>query len=336
MSQPTAESLEPSALLQMHFSFAPARTLTAAVQLDVFSALADGPREAQEVAARIGATPRGTRMLLDALTGMQLLAKDCGKYRLGPLAQRYLVRRSPEYLGSLFESDALWRAWTGLTEAIRSGRPAQRVDQQEQAQEFFPILVRSLHVANRGPAERLAQALGVADRRPLAVLDAGCGSGVWGIAVAETAPHARVTALDFPRVLELTREYTSRHGVQDRFDYLAGDLRTADLGEARFYLCILGNIVHAEGEVASRALLARLRRATRPGGLIVIADMVPNDERTGPVYPLLFALNMLVNTEAGDTFTLTQYTEWLLAAGFAQVRTCEIGSHSPAIVATKP
>ena len=336
MSQPTAEPLEPSALLQMHFSFAPARTLTAAVQLDVFSALTDGPKEAQEVAERAGATPRGTRMLLDALTGMQLLAKDYGRYRLGPLAQRYLGRRSPDYLGSLFESDALWRAWTGLTEAIRTGRPAQRVDEQEQAQEFFPILVRSLHVANRGPAERLAQALGVADRRPLAVLDVGCGSGIWGIAVAEAAPHARVTALDYPRVLELTREYASRHRVQDRFDYLAGDLRTADLGEARFDLSILGNIVHAEGEEASRALMARLRGAMRPGGLIVIADMVPNDERTGPIYPLLFALNMLVNTEAGDTFTLTQYTEWLLAAGFAQVRTCEIGSHSPAIVATRP
>jgi ubiquinone/menaquinone biosynthesis C-methylase UbiE len=336
MSQPIPEPLEPSALMQMHFSFAPARTLTAAVQLDVFSALADGPRDAQEVAVHIGATPRGTRMLLDALTGLQLLTKDGGRYRLGPLAQRYLVRRSPEYLGSLFESEALWRAWAGLTEAIRSGRPAQRVDQQEQAQKFFPILVRSLHVANRGPAERLAQALGVADRRPLTVLDVGCGSGVWGITIAEAARHARVTALDFPRVLELTREYASQHGVQDRFDYLEGNLRTVDLGEARFDLSILGNIVHTEGEESSRALMARLKRATRPGGSIVIVDMVPNDERTGPIYPLLFALNMLVNTEAGDTFTLTQYTEWLLAAGFAQVRTCEIGLHSPAIVATRP
>ena len=335
MSQPTAESLEPSALMQMHFSFAPARTLMTAVQLDVFSALADGSREAPEVAAHIEATPRGTRMLLDALTGLDLLTKDGGRYQLGPLARRYLVRRSPEYLGSLFESEALWRAWTGLTEVIRSGRPAQRVDQQEQAQEFFPILVRSLHVANRGPAERLARALGVADRRPLAVLDVACGSGVWGITVAEAARHARVTALDFPRVLELTREYVGRHGVQDRFDYLAGDLRSVDLGESRFDLSLLGNIVHSEGEEASRTLLARVGRATRPGGLIAIVDMLPNDDRTGPVYPLLFALNMLVNTEAGDTFTLPQYTEWLHAAGFAEVRACDIGSHSPAIVAIR-
>lgn len=336
MSHTVPEALDPSVLLQTHFSFAPARTLVAAARLNVFSALADGPRSAQEVADRIDATSRGTRMLLDALTAMQLLAKNSGRYRLLPLSERYLVRESPDYLGSLFESDALWQAWAGLTETIRGGQPPQRVDQEDKAQEFFPILVRSLHVANRAPAERLAQALEIADRRPLAVLDIGCGSGIWGIAIAESAPHARVTALDFPQILELTREYATRHGVQDRFEYLPGDLRTAALGTARFDLSILGNIVHSEGEKSSRALFRRLHRATRPGGQLAICDMVPNDERTGPIYPLLFALNMLVNTTAGDTFTLGEYSAWLGEAGFTEVRTCEIGSHSPAIVATRP
>ena len=336
MPQSAPDPSDPSVLLQTHFSFAPARVLVAAAQLDVFSALADEAQSAPQVAGRIGATERGTRMLLDALTAMQLIAKDAGRYRLRPLSQRYLVRHSPDYLGALFESDALWQAWTGLTETIRSGQPPQRVDQQSKGQEFFPILVRSLHVANRDPAERLARALQVADRKPLAVLDVGCGSGIWGIAVAEAAPHARVTALDFPRVLELTREYAARHGVQDRFEYLAGDLSAVELGNARFDLAILGNIVHSEGEVTSRALFRRLHRAMRPRAVLAIADMVPDDTRTGPVYPLLFALNMLVNTTAGDTFTLAEYTEWLGEAGFTDVSRCEIGSHSPAILATRP
>jgi ubiquinone/menaquinone biosynthesis C-methylase UbiE len=189
---------------------------------------------------------------------------------------------------------------------------------------------------NMEPARRLAASLGAgATQTGLRVVDIACGSGVWGIAMAEADREAHVTAQDFPGVFTVTREFVKRHNLEDRFDYLPGDLKEVDFGEGRYDLTILGNIVHSEGERSSRDLFRRLYRALRPGGRIAILEMVPNDERTGPPFALLFALNMLVNTEEGSTYTLAEYTDWLKEAGFSRVETVDIGSHSPAIIGVK-
>jgi ubiquinone/menaquinone biosynthesis C-methylase UbiE len=320
-------------LMQMNFSFAPARILTTALQLGVFSHLAAGRGTAADVARAADSSERGTRMLLDTLVGFGFLTKDDDNYALTPYARQYLVRQSEDYVGWLMESGAMMDAWAHLTECVRTGHPFRRVESQEMAEEFFPKLVRTLHVVNREPARRTAEALGAGrDAKALRVLDVACGSGVWGIAFAEADREARVTAQDFPGVFPTTREYVERHGLAERFDYLPGDLKEVDFGEAQYDLAILGNIVHSEGEQSSRDLFRRLHRALRPGGRVVVIDMIPNDARTAPPYPLIFAINMLVNTELGDTYTLAEYTEWLNEAGFTRVETADIGSHSPAII----
>ena len=335
-----AAAITPQALLQLHMAMTASRVLTAALQLNLFGHLRDGPATAEAVAAAAGSSARGTRMLLDALVALGLLGKHGAQYRLPPGAQDYLVRESPDYVGALMETDALWRAWGGLTDAVRTGRPASVVERQEQAEAFFPVLIRSLHVLNRTAAARLAAALGAGrEHHGLRVLDVGAGSAVWSIAIAEADGGARVTAQDFPGVLTQTAGFAARHGLADRFDYLPGDLNTVAFGDERFDLAILGNIVHSEGEASSRRLFRRLAAALRPGGRIAILDFFPDDDRTGPPPALLFALNMLVNTQNGDTFTLSQYREWLAEAGFGAITTVEIGEQAgipaPALVATR-
>jgi ubiquinone/menaquinone biosynthesis C-methylase UbiE len=333
---PPSQDLGPDQILQLGMSYNAARTLTAALQLDAFSHLAGGPATAAEVARAAAASERGMRMLLDALTALGLLAKGGGRYRLTPPAERYLVRQSPDYLGAFLEDDGLWQAWGHLTEAVRTGRPPRAVERQTEAERFFPLLVRSLHVLNREPARRAAQALGAGTtRRGLRALDVACGSGVWGIAVAEADPEAHLTFQDFPGVLEHTRGYARRHGVEGRSDFLPGELKQVDFGEARYDVALLGNIVHSEGERSSRELFRRLHRALRPQGRLAVIDLLPNEERSGPPQPVLFALNMLVNTEAGDTYTLAEYTAWLTEAGFARVETADIGSHSPLVLGVR-
>lgn len=328
--------LDPEVLHQISFSFMSSRVLSAGLQLGVFSHLAAGKSTAQEVAQAAGASERGTRMLLDALVACQLLAKKDARYELIPLAARFLVRESPDYLGLAMEQEREWKSWGHLTEAIRSGQPLQRVEAQERAEQFFPLLVRTLHVLHRDRARQMARALGVGNsRKGLRAIDIACGSGVWGIAVAEADPDARVTAQDFPAMLAVAREYLKRHDVEKQFDFLAGDLNEVDFGADRFDLALLGNIVHSEGEESSRKLFERLYRALRPGGRVVLIEMIPNDERTGPPFPIFFALNMLLNTERGDTFTLAEYTRWLQQAGFARVETADIGSPSPLVVGWK-
>jgi ubiquinone/menaquinone biosynthesis C-methylase UbiE len=325
----------PEQVMQLHMSMVPARVLSAALRFDLFRHLEDGRDSAEAAAAAAGASPRGMRMLLDALTGLGLVEKHQGRYRAAEPARRYLLRSSEEYMGTLLEQDQLWQAWMELPEVIRSGKPARRLGGQQAAEAFFPALVQALHVVHREPARRAAAALIAGGTRGLKILDIASGSGIWGIALAEADPEARVTAQDFPGLLPLTRRYAERHDVAGRFDYLGGDLKQVEFPAGAYDLAILGNIVHSEGEAASRALFQRLRPALRPGGRVVIIDMIPDDERTGPPYPLIFALNMLLNTEAGDTYTRAQYAEWLAQAGFEPPEAVEIGSHSPMLVSRR-
>ncbi len=332
----SGKDASPTDLFLLGFSLAPPRVLFTAVQFDLFSHLQAGHETVEALAQAAGASPRGLRMLLDALVAFGLLEKQSARYRLTPFAARYLVRQSPDYLGYMMERDSFWELWMKLPEAVRTGQPVVDSTQQEVAEEFFPVLVRGLHIVNREPAQQLARALGAGQaRRGLRVLDVGCGSAVWSLAIAEADREARVTALDFPRVLALTRTYASERGVADRYEFLPGNFRELDFGQGLYDVILLGNIVHGEGETRARELFRKSHRALRPEGRLVIIDMVPNDERTGPPFPLFFALQMLLHTLEGDTFTLAEYRRWLQDAGFRSVEPVEIGIHSPAIVATR-
>jgi len=335
-TKPAAGKMGPADLMNMGMSYMTARVLAAGVQLNVFSHLAAGHQTAAAVAQAANSSERGMRMLLDALAGLELLTKRGEQYQLTPASAKYLVRESPEYMGAVLEDDSLWEAWNKIVEVVRTGKPVRRVEERSKAEQFFPILIRSLHVLNREPARLAAQALGAGHtRQGWQVLDVACGSGVWGIGVAEADPAATVTFQDFPGVLEHTRTYAQRHGLEKRSAYLPGDLKKVDLGTERFDVALLGNIVHSEGEASTRDLFRRLHQALKPNGQVAIVDMIPNDQRTGPPYALIFALNMLVNTEFGDTYTLAEYRAWLTEAGFARVETADIQSHSPLIVGIK-
>ncbi|MBI3911297.1 MAG: class I SAM-dependent methyltransferase [Armatimonadetes bacterium] len=336
MDHPQASEMGPRSIMDILWSMVPIRVLTAAVKLQIFAPLEMSPQTAAEVARQVEADARGIRMLLDALVGIGFLTKAGDHYALTPVARAHLVPGKTGYLGDYVAGSArMAERWGGLAEAVRTGQPVMAVDEQETAEEYFSTLVRALQVTNGPPAQRLAAHL--ASRRSAArVLDVACGSGVWGIYYALADPQARITAHDFPTLLELARQYIRNHGVEDRFEYLPGDVRTVDFGVEHYDVAILGNICHSEGEAGSRALLRQMARALRPGGTAAIIDMIPNEARTGPPFPLLFALNMLLHTREGDTFTLAQYTAWAREAGLERVETVDIGSHSPAILATRP
>lgn len=325
----------PDLIMQMGMSFVPARVLTTSLQLDFFLHIANGHHSAAAIAQAAQSSERGTTMLLDVLTSLQLLTKQDGLYHLTPLSAQYLVRTSPKYVGALFEIEHMWQAWSHLTEVVRNGKPEGKVEMQETAEQFFPILIKSLHVLNASPAQQLAQILGAA-HPGLHVLDIGCGSGIWSIPFAEQDKTAHLTMQDFPGVLVHTERFLSQHSVREQSDLLPGDLKVVDYGQERFDLALLGNIVHSEGEESSRHLFLKVCQALKPGGRIAVIDMIPNTERTGPPPALMFAVNMLVHTEKGSTYTLNEYTEWLTAAGFSQVETVTLnGFHSPIIVGTK-
>jgi ubiquinone/menaquinone biosynthesis C-methylase UbiE len=161
------------------------------------------------------------------------------------------------------------------------------------------------------------------------------GSGVWGIVLAEHFPRAGVTAVDFPAVLEVTKETAEKHGVADRFRFAGGDLLAADFG-TQHDLAVLGHILHTEGEKRSRQLLSKVFASLAPGGTIAIAECLVNETRTAPPHSLMFAVNMLVHSSDGDTFSFEEISSWLSQAGFHSARLLDAPGVSPLILATKP
>lgn len=339
MASPGADSPSPQRFLQYAFGYAPPLILEAAIRHGLFDRLADGPKTADELAAASHISPRGARIVLNALVGLEVLAKDAdGRYRHMPDSAEFLVSGKPGYVGGFLRhtSSQLIPKWLQLSEVVRTGKPAMAVNQEGDGSQFFTEFVEDLFPVNYQAAVGLADALRLETAKgPVSVLDLAAGSGVWGIVLAKRAPQVRVTAVDWPRVLETTRKVAERHGVADRFQFVAGDLDSADFGTGH-QVSTLGHILHSEGVERSKSLLAKTFRALASGGTIAIAEWLVNDERTQPTPGLIFAVNMLVNTEVGDTFSFNEIREWLHETGFRNARLLDVPGISPLVLATRP
>ena len=314
-----------------------ARTLVAAVELNVFGQIAAGRRSPAEVAQAAGASPRGVAPLLDALAALGYLKKERGGYALQPVAAEFLVPGGKKYLGAMAHALSLtWDNWKNLSEAVRTGHPMEAVDVATKGKEFFPKLVASIFPGNYAAAQIAASKFSAKEcGRIRRILDVAAGSGAWSLAFAQAIPGARITTVDFPEMTSITREFAEKLGVASRYDYLEKDLRQANFGREAYDLVILGHIIHSEGERRGKELLEKSYAALRAGGKLLIAEYVPNDARSGPAMPLLFGLNMLLQTEDGGVFTLRQYRGWLKAAGFRAVSTISVPPPTTVILATK-
>jgi SAM-dependent methyltransferase len=343
-STPSSSQPTPQRILGMGWGFAPPLVICAAVENGVFDALDRSPMTAKELAKETGASERGVSAIAGALVSLELLTKlKDGRYQLAPDAASFLVKGKPGFHGALFQhyrSDLIPN-WLALPEIARSGQPKTKVDQPEAGVAFFEGFVDALFPMNYPAAQALAHSLEARrsaegnSKDEVRVLDLAAGSGVWGIAQAQASPRVRVTALDFEPVLAVTRRTAERFGLAERFRFQTGNLRTAELGTG-YSVVLLGHILHSEGVAQSRALLKRVFAALRPGGTIAIAEFLVNAERTGPPQGLVFAVNMLVHTTEGDTYSLEEIGSWLRSEGFENIRTLDAPAPSPLTRADKP
>ena len=314
-------------------------TLAAAVELDVFTAIDQSKCTPAEVASHANANESATQRLLDALVGMKYLARRRGRYSLVPVARTYLSRDSEMFMvGAEQVARMLSMGWQQLAQVVRTGKPIFGDGAGSPPGDFFAVLVKTIFPQNYAGAKSAVRGLPPAARKRIRnILDIGGGAGAWSISIAEEIADARVTVVDLPEVTAVTRQYVDRYGLAARFDYREGNFRMVEFGNEQFDLAILGHIFHGEGVQWGKQLLARCAAALRSKGMLLIADLIPNDERTGPVTPLLFDLNMLIHTPDGGTYTMREYKQWLKEAGFGLVRTIKSSATpSPLILAVKP
>ena len=334
----TQNNLTPERIMQLAWGYAPTLIIESAVRHRVFDLLDESPKTCEELAKASGASTRGLLAVLNALVGLQLLAKSDGHYSLTPESAAFLVSTKPSFFGGFFKhmSAQIIPKWLQLDEVVRTGQPAKAVNDEKQGAHFFAEFVEALFPMGYPAAKALGEHLSIArNGKAVNVLDIAAGSGVWGIALAEQSPNVRVSAVDWPEVLEVTKKVAHRFGLDGRLSTIPGDILKADFGSG-YQVATLGHILHSEGAERSQQLLRKTFAALAPGGTIAIAEFVPNDERTGPPNALLFAVNMLVNTDVGDTFTFAEISKWLGEAGFVDARQFDAKGVSPLILATKP
>jgi len=318
------------------------QVLVTAIELDLFGCIAAGQHSVSGIATAAGADPRGVRHVLDALVALGYLDKTGAassqpRYVLTQVSARFLVPGTDSYLGDMArETRLLWSSWARLTDVVRTGEPTAAWEQESVGREQFPQLVSAWFPMSFGAARAAVAALPPTTRESARrLLDVAAGSGAWSLAFALALPELRVTTVDYSEVCAITRSYAERFGVADRYDHVTGNLREVDFGTG-YDIVVLGYIVHTEGPEWGRKLIERAYAALRPGGTLVIGDMVPNDERTDPIVPLVFgATDLLLYSTEGQVFTEREFREWLTGAGFTAVETLDILAPSPLIVATR-
>ena len=298
------------------YGFQGSRVLLTAYELGIFGALGDGRCSSARIAARIGADPRATDRLMNAMCALRVLGKENGEFFCTGGTRDALVPGADGDPGGLMHTVHLWDTWSTLTEAVRKGRSVLLPDVNERGEKWLTAFIAAMHDRAYRQAPAAIAQLGLDDVK--SVLDVGGGSGAYAMAFVRAKKGLRATVFDLPNVLPITRGYIERERLSGAVATVEGDYLRDELPRG-FDLVLLSAIVHSNSGEENRGLIAKCARALNPGGMVVVQDFVMDDDRVSPVAGALFALNMLVGTGSGDTFTESEIAGWMTGAGLSGV-----------------
>jgi ubiquinone/menaquinone biosynthesis C-methylase UbiE len=309
--------MKPDPIFQTLLGYRAAGVVRAAIELDCFTAIAEGASSAASMARSRGGTERSMRILLDAVAVVapQVLRKKGKGYALTPVSRRFLVRSSHGYIGQLmplFGHRKMWEMFYDLPAAVKAGRSVAATNAHSEGQEFWEDFARATARDAERKAGRMVRLLGKKPG-PVRVIDLACGSGMYGATFARSIPGSTVTLFDQKNVLAQTRKI-----VDVPATFLAGDLFRTPFG-GPYDLAIASHVFHHFNPADCRALLAKIRGALAPGGRLVIQEFIPDEQRAKNEQAVMFAVTMLVWTKEGDAYCRSDYEKWLKQAGFRKV-----------------
>jgi acetylserotonin N-methyltransferase len=312
-------------VLDLLDAFRRSKAMFAAVSLGVFDRLAAGPATLSALARDLHADPSALKRLLDACVALDLLAPTEDGYANTAAATAYLCSQSPARLtGYIRYSDAvLWRLWDHLDDAVREGSHRWKqtfgwegpiFDHFFRSEQDRREFLMGMHGLGQLSSPRVVEAFDLGRHRRLA--DLGGATGHLAVAACRRWPELRAVIFDLPPVLPLARELIDASGVADRIEVVAGDFFTDPLPDAD--LVALGRILHDWSEEKIGRLLRRVYERLPPGGALLVAEKLLDDDNAGPPRAVFQSLNMLVCTE-GRERTFAEYEALLHAAGFPRV-----------------
>ena len=339
------DELSPDHIMQIGMGFWASKTLLSAVELELFSRLAEGQRTGPELQLSMGLHPRGTFDFLDGLVALGLLerdgAGDAARYGNTPSTARFLVKKSPQYIGGILEmaNARLYRFWSDLTPALKSGEPQNEI--KETGKSMFEALyadplrleqfMDAMSGISLGNFSAFAEKFDFSKYATLA--DIGGATGQLSAIVASQHPHMQCKSCDLPVVRPIAERRLGAQGLSDRvavetIDFFAGEFPKADI-------ITMGMILHDWNLDFKKTLIAKAFRALPAGGALVAIENIIDDERRENVFGLMMSLNMLI--EFGDAFDFTgaQFAEWCEEAGFRRFEIIPLAGPASAAVAYK-
>jgi len=317
------EAWHPGTLLATSGGYWKICALHAAVQLDVFTAMEDQRLSAEAVAGTLQADPRALAMLLNALTAMNLLEKSGGLYTNTPEAARFLSRNSPAYIGYIIKHHHhLVASWSQLDQAVLSGHPVRTraTHGSDDTRESFLMGMFNMAMML---APRIVPKIDLSGRRSF--LDMGGGPGTYAIQFCLNNPGLQAVVFDLPTTRPFAETTICKYGLSDRIRFQAGSY-LEDPVEGRYDVAWLSHILHGEGPEDCLKIIQKAVAALSPGGMILIHEFILNNEMSGPLFPALFSLNMLLGTASGQAYSEQQISDMLAGAGVRNIHRITIDS----------
>ena len=311
----------PDAILQLGLGFWASKTLLSAVELGLFTTLAEGPRTDTALMAELGLHQRGTRDFLDALVSLGMLDRTGGQYANTAATEVFLDRNKASYIGGILEmaNARLYPFWGSLTEALRTGQPQ---NEAKVGENFFAALYQDpdrlkqfLHAMT---GLTMGAALALTERFPWrrhhSVVDIGTAEGCLPVQLALRHPHLTGGGFDLPSVQPIFDEYVESFGLSERLGFHPGDFFVDPLPSAD--VLVMGRILHDWSLDEKMMLLRKAYEALPDGGALIVYDTIIDDDRRANAFGLLMSLNMLIEMQDGFDYTGADCRSWMAAVGF--------------------
>ncbi len=320
-------------VLQMVRAFQPACILTAAADLDIFTQLDNESMTAQMLSDKLGSDLRATTMLLDALTALGFLTKRKNQYIVpAQIAEILTETGCRNILPAVRHLANCHRRWLQLAQVVKTGRPADVPASIRGETADRDAFIGAMDVFSTSLVSQIIKHL-----QPLSfqhLLDIGGASGSWTIAFLRAVPKAKATIFDLPDVIPLAQKRIAGAGLSNRVTFAAGDFYSDKLPMGADFIW-LSAVTHQNSRQQNRTLFAKIHSALQENGIVVIRDVVMDESRISPRAGALFAVNMLVGTEAGGTYTFDEFQEDLSRVGFIEVTLLYKGEYMNSLIRAK-
>lgn len=324
--------MNPNSIREFASSFQKSRILLSGFELDFFTHIDESGITGKQMAERLHLNLHACERLMNALASLGFLSKQEQLFFNTPESFYFLSKKSPNYLGGLMHTNHLWNTWSHLTEVVKTGSSAHPEEINARGEEWLFSFISAMH--DRATKQAPPQ-LAILDLSAVhSVLDIGGGSGAYSMEFVRLKPEIAATVFDLPNVVPITRKFIEKEGFAGRIYTHTGDYTVDELPKG-FDVAFLSAIIHSNSLEVNGDLIRKCYGALNPGGRIVLQDWIMNEDRTRPAAGAIFALNMLVGTEAGDCFTEVEVMEMMTTAGFQNITRVEFESGLSQMVGQK-